>query len=267
MGKKLFLSDLDGTLLTDEKRISEKTMEALQEFVGNGNAFAICTGRALESALTVHRELKLDFDNSYVAAYNGGQIYDPRKKETIYRIGIPLPITEDIFAIAKECGIHVHTYNDNYIITQDYGECMGFYRRVIKTPAIVTEHPMAELSEPPCKMIAIELKDHEKQEVFHRKVAEKYKDELSLMYSNAYYLEIILKESGKGNAVRQLAAYLGISMEDTIAAGDADNDISMIEAAGLGIAMSNAADSVKGRADIITQKDNNQDGLVPFIME
>ena len=74
-----------------------------------------------------------------------------------------------------------------------------------------------------------------------------------------------MKEAGKGSAVIRLSEYLNIPIENTIAAGDEQNDISMIEEAGLGIAMINAGDIVKKSADVITVYDNNNDGLAEFI--
>ena len=94
---------------------------------------------------------------------------------------------------------------------------------------------------------------------------EAFGDRLKLMYSNPLYLELIPKESGKGEAMIWLCNHLNIPVENAIAAGDGDNDISMIKAAGLGIAMINAPDTVKAAADVITTFDNDHDGLAEFI--
>ena len=264
-GKYLFLTDLDGTLLNKEKKITPETERVLMEYSARGNIFAICTGRDINSARSVYRDLGLDLPGSYVAAYNGGQIYSVEQDETIYRTGIPKEVVAELFEMAKEYGVHIHTYNDRFILTPEYNECMDFYRRVIKTPVIVSDHIMEFVDVPPCKMICIELHDHEKQERFRRAASERYKDLLNLMYSNDYYLELIPKESGKGSALIRLREILGILPDHTLAAGDADNDISMIRAAGIGIAMKNAADTVKAAADVITEEDNDHDGLAPIL--
>ena len=85
------------------------------------------------------------------------------------------------------------------------------------------------------------------------------------MYSSDYYLELIPKESGKGASLIKLCEILGIPRENSIAAGDAGNDLSMIKAAGTGIAMINGMEEVKAAADVITETDNDHDGLAPFI--
>ena len=265
--RKIFLSDLDGSLLTTDKRVSPKTMETLEKFVAAGNTFAICTGRDINSTLSVYDGMGLHLKGSFAVAYNGGQIYDIDNKCTVYREGIDVPFARVLLDMAKEYGVHVHTYNDNFILSEAYNECMEFYRRVIKTPLIVADDITPYMDVPPCKIICIEMHDHEKQERFRKAVHEKYSDKLNLMYSNDYYLELIPKESGKGNALIRLSEHLGIARENTIAAGDGENDISMIEAAGLGIAMINAPDIVKASADVVTKTDNDHDGIAGILAE
>lgn len=263
--KKIFLTDLDGTILNDKKVITPRTMKALIEYVSRGNVFGICTGRDINSAKAVYDGLGVKLAGSFVIAFNGGQIYDVDNKKTVYRTGIDVKMGQEILKIAKDWGIHVHTYNDDFILTVAYNECIEYYRRVIKTPVIVADDIGPFMDKPLCKMICIELHDHEKQEGFRKEIERLYGDSLDLMYSNEYYLELIPKGSGKGSALKWLSDYLGIKPENTMAAGDADNDSSMVAAAGLGIAMINGDDKIKKAADVITEEDNNHDGIAPFL--
>ena len=114
------------------------------------------------------------------------------------------------------------------------------------------------------KIICIELYDHDKQERFRTAVQERFGDIIDTMYSSPVYLELIPKGYGKGTAVKELSKLLDVPIERTIAAGDAENDNSMLIAAGLGIAMCNGSESTKASADVITTLDNNHDGLVEF---
>jgi HAD superfamily hydrolase (TIGR01484 family) len=115
-------------------------------------------------------------------------------------------------------------------------------------------------------MIAIELNDHDKQERFRMALQEMVGDKLTLLYSNPYYMEIFPSYAGKGSAVKRLADILGVDIKNTYAAGDEQNDISMIQAAGCGIAMVNGTDIVKEAADVVTKLDNDHDGLAEFIL-
>ena len=262
---KIFFFDLDGTLLNRKKMITPKTMEALRRFTEKGNHFCINTGRAIESAKSVYDGLGLDFKGSFLCGSNGTEIYSVDEQNYVYKTGVPLELVPKILDLAEKYDVHCHTYNDDHIVSRHDGECMNYYRRVIKTPLILTDDVLKEISDPPSKMIAIELHDHEKQEHFRMALQEMVGDKLTLLYSNPYYMEIFPSEAGKGSAVKRLAGILGIPVENTYAAGDEQNDISMIEAAGCGIAMINGTDIVKASADVITTLDNDHDGLAEFI--
>ena len=266
MSKKIFFFDLDGTLLNREKRITPKTMEALKKFTEAGNYFCINTGRAIDSAKAVYTGLELDFKGSFLCGSNGTEIYSVDENRYIFKIGVPLELVPKILDLADEYGVHCHTYNEDHIVSRHNGECMDYYRRVIKTPLIVTEDVLEYIKEPPSKMIAIELHDHDKQERFRMALKDMVGERLTLLYSNPYYMEIFPSEAGKGSAVKRLADLLGVDIRDTYAAGDEQNDLSMIQAAGCGIAMINGTELVKENADVITRFDNNNDGLAEFIL-
>ena len=118
----------------------------------------------------------------------------------------------------------------------------------------------------PCKCIAIELHDADRLERFRMELKDLAGPRLTLLYSNPYYLEIFRAEAGKGSAVNKLCEYLGIPVSSAIAAGDEENDISMIQAAGLGIAMKNGSLRTQAAADVVTTEDNNHDGLADFLI-
>ncbi len=267
---KVFFADLDGTLLNDEKKIGDRTRKALEQFIEAGNAFAVSTGRALDSALMVRDELGFFYPRTFLIAYNGAQIYDGSAGTTIRRVTLDLELVKEAFDLARKMGIHLHTYNETHIVTPFIDtpadrECITYYRRVIKSPVIVTDDVFAHLEYPPCKCIAIELYDRDRLEAYRQELAKIAGDKLTLIYSSQYYLEVFDPDAGKGSAVNELCGYLGIGTEDAIAAGDAQNDISMIEAAGTGIAMRNGDPSVWDHADIVTGKDNNHDGLAEYL--
>ena len=262
--RKIFFFDLDGTLLTTKKDISPRTMDALKKFTDAGNYFCINTGRAIDSAKAVYRGLGLNFKGSFY--YDKPLRRAVFEEKYVYKTGVPLELVPVIMDMAKEHDMHCHTYNDTHIVTAMNGECMEYYRRVIKTPLLVTDDVVKELTSPPPKMIAIELHDKVKQENFRKALDEVVGDKLTLLYSSPYYLEIFPKEAGKGNAVKRLADILGVPIENTYAAGDEENDISMLEAAGVGVAMLNAKDAVKKVSDVVTSYDNDHDGLADIIL-
>ena len=266
MERKIFFFDLDGTLLDSEKKITPNTLDALKRFTDSGHYFCINTGRAIDSAKAVYDGLGLDFRGSYLCGSNGTEIYSVDEQKYVYKTGVPLELVDRILDLAEEYDMHCHTYNEDHIVSRHDNECMAYYRRVIKTPLIVTDDVLSYLNEPPSKMIAIELHDRDKQERFRAALQKMVGDKLTLLYSNPNYMEIFPSEAGKGSAVKRLAGILGVDIKNTYAAGDEQNDISMIEAAGCGIAMINGTDLVKAAADVVTKEDNNNDGLAEFIL-
>ncbi len=266
MNEKIFFFDLDGTLLNSEKRITQKTMDALRAFTDAGNYFCINTGRAMDSTRSVYDGLSLSFKGSFLCGSNGTEIYSIDEEKYLYKTGVDLELVPRILDLADEYDVHCHTYNADHIVSRHENECTDYYRRVIKTPMIVTDDVLKYVTDPPPKMISIELHDHDKQERFREALHEMVGDRLTLLYSNPYYMEIFPSHAGKGSAVTRLADILGVDIKDTYAAGDEQNDISMIEAAGTGIAMVNGTDIVKKSADVITRFDNDHDGLAEFIL-
>ncbi|MCR4903723.1 MAG: Cof-type HAD-IIB family hydrolase [Butyrivibrio sp.] len=267
INKKIFFADLDGTLLTSDKKISPVTRKALDDFVLSGNYFAINSGRGLDSIKSVKEELELNYKNMFLIAFNGAEIFDCDKGKDIYKTGLSFDIIPSIFDIAKKHGIHCHTFRDDAIITPDNGEEMQYYNRVIHTPLVITDDIVKELPDMPCKVLALELHDLDALEAFRLEIMEKYGDKVNTIYSHPTYLEIIPIEAGKGTAIGKLCSLLNVPVENSIAAGDEQNDISMIEAAGTGIAVANATDIVKASADIVTEYDNDHDGLAKYLIQ
>lgn len=263
---KIFFTDLDGTLLTSEKTVTTATRDALAAWTKAGNKFALCSGRALDSVKEVQETLALHYPNMYLIGSNGGEIYDCESSRFLSRVTVTKAQVSLIMRTAAECSVHCHTYTDTHIVSPAENEELRYYRRVIHTPVIITDDVTAALDREPCKCIAIELHDKAKLEHFRQTLLARTDGELQLVYSNDCYLEIISAASGKGSAVRSLCGLLGIPLQNALAAGDEANDISMLETAGLGIAMLNAKEEVKKAADVITDGDNDHDGLASVLL-
>ncbi len=265
---KILFTDLDGTLLDSKKQISSYTREVLHAWADAGHKLVLCSGRDINSVTDVKNDLALDLPGMYLIGYNGGQIYDCQKKKTIYKTALTIPQTLHILHMAAQAGVHVHTYSDTHILASRDNEEMHYYRRVIKTPVLFSPDMETLVRTEPCKCLAIELKDAQKLENFRLSLvpwAEENK--ISMIYSNPYYLEFFPAASGKGAAVLKLCELLGIHPYFSVAAGDAQNDLSMIEAAGMGIAMCNGSEDVKMAATTVTACDNDHDGLAQALVD
>lgn len=265
--RKILFTDLDGTLLNNESRIAEEMRKALGDMCKAGHVLVFASGRPLDSVLEVKRDAGIDFPGMYIIANNGTLIYDCDYKSPLYEFRVNYRDVTAIWNLATENKIHVQTYTDTHIISAKEDEEVQYYRSRIHLPLILSENPLDVLDKEPLKLLCIDMHDHDRIAAFQAKLHEQFGDRLQTVFSNPNYLEIFAKEAGKGNALRYLCEYLDIPVEDSIAAGDAQNDLTMLEAAGLSVVMCNGDEEVKRLADVVTKRTNDECGLADVIYE
>ena len=265
-GKKAIFLDLDGTLLTDDKKVPEANRIAIEKMLGEGNSVVIATGRPLSSAVIQAERLGLTEPGCFLIAYNGGILYDTSERKEIFRATLNLELVRKVFEEANRRGIHIQTYRGTKVIVEprcEDREIELYFSRILMEYEVIQD--IGQLDEEPVKMLIIDLDDKTPLVEFMRWISSWADDRIDTFFSNDEYVEIVPKGMNKGNAIRKMAELLDIPVENTIAAGDAANDITMLQAAGVGCAMRNAADEVKLVADYITEKDNNSGGVAEII--
>lgn len=266
MEKKIFFTDLDGTLLNDKKEITPKTRDILAKIRNHGHYIVLISGRPLMSVLEARKELPISDQNLYLVASNGGMIFDVQNNTILKENRLTYEQTAFLLDYMEKAKIHCQTYKDDAVVAKKQTEELTFYQKTVHMPSIITNDIIAALDKPPLKCLAISF-EREKLEKVKEELQPQIKDEVFMMFSNNRLLEMIPATSGKGTALKWLSEYLGVKIENTLAAGDQDNDSSMIETAGMGVAMINGSEMVKKVADRITLEDNNHDGLVPVLEE
>ena len=267
---KMIFLDLDGTLLNDEKNLPEVNRKAIDAALSKGHKVLICTGRPLCSAIKLLPLFGLDKPGCYAITYNGGLIYDAGAKKAIYKKTLPLDQVKYVFEKAYEYGkIHIQTYTDDYLICEYDTKESQDYERVTKTDRKVVKDIFEELNgQEPCKMLTIAFDcDRERLEGFREYMQEYCEGKMDVCFSCYEYLEFMPAGINKGNSIRWMSHYLNIPMENTIAVGDAENDLTMIKAAGIGAVMKNARDEIKAAGNYITQRDNNEGGVAEVIQK
>ena len=261
--KKMIFLDLDGTLMDDQKNVPAYNMSAIKEALASGHKVIICTGRPLCSAKKLFPMLGMEGAGCYAITYNGGLIYDIYNRKTLFKQTLPLEYVRYIFEKATEYGIYMQTYSEDQVLCQkDTKEGAAYSTRLKIERAIVPDIFEVLGNEEPCKTLAIaDGYDHKKLETFRDAFSDWSEGKVNIFFSCYEFLEFVPVGISKGSAIRFLADHLNIPIENTIAVGDAENDIPMIEAAGLGVVMKNATDDIKKYADYITELDNNQGGV------
>lgn len=256
---KLVTIDLDGTLFDNEKKVSKENKVAIKKAKENGAHIVIATGRPYNGVKDVLKELNLTSENDFVILYNGGKILNIGKNELIYSTTIDGKYVKELYEESLKEKIHIHAFKENEdLITPLKNPYTLVEETINKIDAKVEDFNLIKDED---KFIKAMLVDSDENIT---RVTPKYKKmydgKYSVLRSSKIFLEFLNKETNKGLALKYLANYLNIDLKDTMAIGDADNDIPMIEIAGIGVAMKNAFDEVFNHANFIT-KSNLESGV------
>lgn len=267
---KILFTDLDETLLKTDKTISATTREKLLEMMAAGHYFVLASGRDIESIRTVLETLDIQEPGSkgmvYITASNGAVLYDCENSAVIERYDVPMAAAQAVFDSAVARGVHIQTYADGYMVVSADDKETSFYTRAIKLPYVVGTRLDKELVHAPAKLLAIDLDDRSRLEGLRKEIeASEFGSEITCAFSNQYFLEFYNEKAGKGNALINMCRALNVHIKNSVAAGDEENDISMLEAAAVGVCMVNGSEAVKSHAGYITENDNNHDGIVEII--
>ena len=241
MKYKALISDLDGTLLNSEHKISDYTKEVIKKIIGQGVKFIIATGRHHIDALCFKNQLGAD---SYLVSANGSKVHDKDNRESIAH-NIPKDLTEKLLNIktSKEIvrGIYL---GDNWYTEELKDEFTEYHAESGFKPQLMDFEKLKgqEIS----KIFYISDNVPLLEELEKRLKADKeFSNRLDITASLDNCLEVMVKEATKGNAVREILEKEGILPEEAIAFGDGLNDKEMLQLVGKGVIMGNASDKLK----------------------
>ena len=256
---KAIAFDMDGTLLTEDKQISSRTKRCFKALNDMGISLVLSTGRSFEALEPYKNNLNL---NHPVICYNGARIIG-NNGELIMDHLLPDDISRYIIDFARKEGVYIQIYRNGKLYFEKRTSEADFYENHVSIKGKVISFD--DFISPGFTKIMY-LGDHEYLDGLGRAIKKHFGNRLSVMFSNPVFLEFMKGGVSKGRALLEVADYLDISTENIMAFGDGQNDISMIETAGIGVAMENAADEVKSAADSITLS-NNDDGVAVFLEE
>lgn len=264
--KKILFSDIDETLVTTDKRLTDENRSAIMHFLDTGNALAVSTGRALAGALHLMEHLGLTGRKGvYLCAYNGSQIYDVYAGRTLYRRGLDAEDVRLVNRCAKEYGIHLQAYSDTAVLTETDDDNLRQYCEIQHLPFEIVPDLADAVKLPTGKLLAIDFSDPSRVQTFCTLLRGRLSGKMNVFLSNEFLLEIVPNGIDKGFAVSFLAKELSVPIENTISAGDQENDIPMIIAAGHGCAVSNGIQALKDAADYVTEHDNNHSAIAEIL--
>lgn len=263
--KKIIFMDLDLTLLKSDRTVSEGNKKAVHDALDAGNYAVIATGRAVPSIRHIREMLDFYGHGCFVAAYNGAQIYDCEKDKMIAEFPLSTECARYLYEEADKWRIHIHTYSDHFVVAEHVSRVLLDYTHRSETPYKL--EPREKSLQRVLPKVLLMHESHPYLAAFqkaHQKWAE---GRANNFFSDPFFLEYCSPKASKGDAVRFLCSYLNLPEESSIAIGDEENDISMIRAAHLGVAIHNATDEVKQAADVISKADHEHDGVAEVIRE
>lgn len=248
MSIKLFVTDLDGTLLDKSHEVSAENKKAVQEAVRQGVTVTVATGRMYVSALPYAKQLGVDVP---IITYNGALIKSV-EGEVLYASYLPQQTVHDVLDYCFERDWHIHTYQDDHLYFKEYtAKARGYEGLAGLKGEVVGASGLYERSESVPKMLVITSGAEESDRV----VAELDKSFAGRMFavkSNPEYVEIINPGVNKATALERLLQQLNLKKEEVMAIGDSNNDLPMLKVAGYSVAMGNANDAVKAVCDYVT---------------
>ncbi len=244
----LICTDLDGTLLRNDKSISEENLQAIAYFKQEGGIFTFITGRMPFFVSHVYDNID---PNAPIGCINGGGLYDYPNREYIWTGTMPEGVEELIRAVDEALpgvGIQVNTFHKVYFCKES--DTMALFRKNTGLPNITCHY--ADVTEPIAKIVFGSETESDVLQGMQILRSHPEAHRFDFIRSERSLFEILPKGVGKGTAIGNLVRHLGLDADKTIAIGDYNNDISMFQAAKVGVAVANACEDALAHADYIT---------------
>ena len=252
MDFQIIALDIDGTLTDDRKKISSLTLETLIEAEKKGIRLVLASARPAPGLFSIRDQLKMEQFGGILMSYNGGRITDC-EGNTFYEISMDLATTRRILRFLEKLPVTVIVDDGKmFYVTDKNGYKVEYECRNNQMQCTEGDNLADWLTFSPIKLLlAVDpMKIYEVQEQIRNFLPE----DLTVVRTAAFYLEIFSRRINKGQGLCDICRILKIDVRNSIAFGDSENDIPMLKAAGIGIAMKNAEMDVKKASSIITQK-------------
>ncbi len=265
MSYEMLVLDLDGTLTNSEKKITPTTKAALRKVQELGKHIVLASGRPTYGIVPLAKELELEKYGGYILSFNGARIINCRTNEVIYNKHVLPEFIAPIYDYVKGTGANLVSYTDTEIISAFTPSKETYVESSItKMPVVQVEDFVSFIDFPINKMLIPDKPDLLVE--IEATLKAKYHTSLSIYRSEPFFLEVMPQNVDKAQSLQRLISSLGLTANEMICCGDGYNDITMIEYAGLGVAMANAQSAVLDVANYVT-KSNNEDGIAHVIEE
>lgn len=260
---KLIALDMDGTLLNSQKAISPRTKAVITQARAAGVKVVLASGRPIEGMQDKLNELGIAGDNEFVLSYNGSLVKELGSNQIIQQYIIDGRSAKQIAKLADELGVYTHAFSQIHgLITPKHNEYTDIEAKINGLSVTEMDFSTLEDDHPIIKTMIVAAPETLTATI--QQLPAELHEQFTIVQSAPYFLEFLNPSSNKGAGVQAIAEHLGISAQEVICMGDAENDHHMLRYAGLGIAMANAMEETKTIADYITLS-NDEDGVAAAI--
>lgn len=253
---KVLALDIDGTLTTSDKVITPETVNAVVKLQEQGVKVVIASGRSEYGFRHIADELEFDRFGSFVMSFNGGKIINYSTGEVVYNNPLSLEYLSEIYDIAKRFNVGILGYEQDCLIsgngTDKYQEYDAWACRM-KLKEVHNFPDYFSKAFNKCLLTG----DPDKLRAAEPEIKKQFEGRLNVFMSEEFFIEILPYGIHKAAALEHLLNKLGCDKCELMCCGDGLNDITMIEYAGLGVAMANANPLVLQKADYITESNDN----------
>jgi len=260
---KLIVSDMDGTILSSKNEVGEITHRAILDFIDAGGRFALCSGREIESLVYEADQMGLDKDKITFMGLNGCVIM--QKGEIIRHCDLDKSEVLKVVDYLKDTGLYFQVYDKKGFYIKEENEISRWYCKTTHCVASVVGDLSNFVANKKDEIVKVLVASSEEEIERISQVLPNKFPSMQWFKSCPVLYEGVSLEGGKGNAVQFLADKYGVDLAQTVAIGDSQNDFSMIERAGLGVAVANASEDIKGVADMVLDYSCDEDGVGKFI--
>lgn len=263
---KLIAIDIDGTLLNDIHQVPEEVKITLREAKKQGVKIVLCSGRPIVGMRQYLDEVGLTDPEDYAIAYNGALILNTNSGDVVANNSLDYQDLIKLYGLSLQLDTPMHFFDIDYVYTPNtliskYTVLESYMNDIPLKYCNIEDFP----SDLPIPCVCF-VNDPEKLSQAIENIPDYYKEKYAFVQSAPHFSEFTHPEATKGNAVKKLAEQLGIKREEVMTIGDNGNDFSMIEYAGLGVAMENAIPELKEIANYITLS-NNEHGVAHVIQK
>ena len=258
---KMLVLDLDDTLLRDDYSISDRNKQMLLRAQKQGVKVVLASGRPTPAMMRYAKELNLAQYDSYMISFNGGVVTSMKNNEVLFETSLTRDEIHSLHDFSIENNVHIITYSDKGVISETHSEYIDVELKLTGIPHHKVSSFKSEVTSSAVKCILLEHPDYLK-EVETKLKAER--TDLSVARSKPFFLEVMPQGIDKAASIDLLATKLGIKQSEVIAVGNAGNDLTMVQYAGLGIWVDNVSDDLRHHADYIVASNEN-DGVAEVI--